>query len=94
MVLEIQNLVKVMLLYNYEHLILCANDSYGGMLAAWFRFKYPNVVDGALAASAPIFYIDEGLVSRTAFFQKVTEVRPISTSLSSSWELINEAVNH
>ena len=47
--------------------------SYGGMLTAWIRFKYPNLVDGGLAASAPIFYT-EGLVSRTAFFGKVTEV--------------------
>ena len=43
------------------------------MLTAWIRFKYPNLVDGGLAASAPIFYT-EGLVSRTAFFGKVTEV--------------------
>ena len=47
--------------------------SYGGMLSAWMRFKYPNVVDGALAASAPIYYVDD-LVPKTAFYEKVTEV--------------------
>jgi lysosomal Pro-X carboxypeptidase len=29
--------------------------SYGGMIGAWFRVKYPNAADGVIAASAPIW---------------------------------------
>eukprot|EP00825_Cyclidium_porcatum_P018766 TRINITY_DN2135_c0_g1_i3.p1 TRINITY_DN2135_c0_g1~~TRINITY_DN2135_c0_g1_i3.p1 ORF type:complete len:442 (+),score=68.37 TRINITY_DN2135_c0_g1_i3:540-1865(+) len=34
--------------------VIVTGGSYGAMLASWFRLKFPNVVDGAYAASAPI----------------------------------------
>ncbi|XP_004708913.2 lysosomal Pro-X carboxypeptidase [Echinops telfairi] len=51
--------------------VIAIGGSYGGMLAAWFRMKYPHMIVGALAASAPIMQF-ENLVPCAMFMEIVT----------------------
>eukprot|EP01083_Nonionella_stella_P076031 206986_1 len=44
--------------------IIGFGGSYGGMLAAWFRMKYPQYVDGVISGSSPIWGVF-GLIPET-----------------------------
>ena len=52
--------------------VIAWGGSYGGVLAAWWRIKYPSTVAGAIAASAPILQIP-GLMDPHAYNRVITQ---------------------
>ncbi|MED6185790.1 hypothetical protein PIB30_060498 [Stylosanthes scabra] len=51
--------------------VVLFGGSYGGMLAAWMRLKYPHIAIGALAASAPILQFED-IVPQETFYDIVS----------------------
>jgi hypothetical protein len=69
-----------------ECAVIVYGGSYCGMLAAWMRMKHPELVDGAMASSAPIRMFD-AVVDPEAFYAKSTEVFN-STNISGCADII------
>jgi len=72
--------------------VISFGGSYGGMLTAWFRMKYPHVVDGALSCSAPILQFT-GVTPCEAFAEIVTRVfndtnPECEETIRKSWDII------
>ncbi|XP_054803846.1 uncharacterized protein LOC129307018 isoform X2 [Prosopis cineraria] len=77
--------------------VVVFGGSYGGMLAAWFRMKYPHVAIGALASSAPILHFLD-LVSPYAFTNVITqdfksESENCYEVIKGSWKQIEDTAN-
>ncbi|KAL8170907.1 hypothetical protein V2J09_022711 [Rumex salicifolius] len=77
--------------------VVVFGGSYGGMLASWFRLKYPHVAVGALASSAPILYFDR-ITPPDAYYLVVTkDFRETSETcyetIRDSWEEMDRVAN-
>ncbi|XP_071087061.1 lysosomal Pro-X carboxypeptidase-like [Haliotis cracherodii] len=74
--------------------VVAFGGSYGGMLSAWMRMKYPSAVIGALAASAPIWDFT-GLTKCSALMDTVTKSfmkasPPCVDNIRQSWTTIDK----
>lgn len=67
----------------------------GGMLSAWMRMKYPHIVTGSIAASAPIFqnYVgcDSFSFATTSTFERANAQCP--HIIRRSWDALNLIAN-
>ncbi|PRQ48301.1 putative lysosomal Pro-Xaa carboxypeptidase [Rosa chinensis] len=72
--------------------VLLFGGSYGGMLAAWMRLKYPHIAIGALASSAPILQFEDIVPTETFYDIVSSDFRRESSScfntIKESWDAL------
>ncbi|XP_071719796.1 uncharacterized protein [Rutidosis leptorrhynchoides] len=86
-----------MKLHAHHSPIIVIGGSYGGMLASWFRLKYPHIALGALASSAPILYF-ENITPQDGYYSVVTnDFKEASencyTTIKESWGEIDRVAS-
>ncbi|XP_022021263.2 lysosomal Pro-X carboxypeptidase [Helianthus annuus] len=73
--------------------VILFGGSYGGMLAAWMRLKYPHIAIGALASSAPVLQFEDIVPLETYYNIVSNDFRRESTScfdtIKKSWDVIS-----
>lgn len=77
--------------------VIVFGGSYGGMLSAWMRMKYPHIVRGAIAASAPILQFSD-VTACEAFARITTSVFRAANArcpelIRRSWSAITNATS-
>lgn len=72
--------------------VVLFGGSYGGMLAAWMRLKYPHIAIGALASSAPVLQFEDIVPPETFYDIVSNSFRRESTScfntIKESWDVL------
>nr|GEX14069.1 lysosomal Pro-X carboxypeptidase [Tanacetum cinerariifolium] len=84
-------------LHAHRSPIIVIGGSYGGMLASWFRLKYPHIALGALASSAPILYFDD-ITPQDGYYSIVSkDFKEVSencyTTIKKSWSVIDKVAS-
>ncbi|XP_067928307.1 lysosomal Pro-X carboxypeptidase-like [Watersipora subatra] len=77
--------------------VVAFGGSYGGMLAAWMRAKYPQIIIGALAASAPVLQF-EGVTPCESYNKIVTKTFArygdnCVENIRQSWQVMTDMYN-
>ncbi|XP_059663790.1 uncharacterized protein LOC132309502 [Cornus florida] len=77
--------------------VIVIGGSYGGMLATWFRLKYPHIALGALASSAPVLFFHGALPYNEYYAVVSKDFKQASKScfhtIKNSWSEINKVAS-